>query len=192
MFLGVMLGMGLIDSWWGLLALPGALLIGFAFAAAGLAATTFMRSWQDFDYVNMAILPMFLFSGTFYPLASYPDGLQWVVQATPLYHGVALERALVTGAVGPGLLGHVLYLAVLGGAGLGSRPDAWGGCCCDDARRPVTMVAAAGSPGPFLVNFAAQENIVAGASSQRPRARQSAPARAPPPVPSASWARSST
>jgi lipooligosaccharide transport system permease protein len=118
MFLGVMLGMGLVESWWGLLALPGALLIGFAFAATGMAATTFMRSWQDFEYVNMAILPMFLFSGTFYPLASYPDGLQWVVQATPLYHGVALERALVTGAPTLGLLGHVLYLAVMGGVGL--------------------------------------------------------------------------
>jgi lipooligosaccharide transport system permease protein len=118
MFLGVMLAMGLIGSWWGLLALPGALLIGFAFAAAGMAATTFMRSWQDFEYVNMAILPMFLFSGTFYPLSSYPGGLQWVVQATPLYHGVALERALVTGAVTPGLAGHVLYLAVMGGVGL--------------------------------------------------------------------------
>jgi lipooligosaccharide transport system permease protein len=118
MFLGVMLGMGLVESWWGLLALPGALLIGFAFAATGMAATTFMRSWQDFEYVNMAILPMFLFSGTFYPLASYPDGLQWVVQATPLYHGVALERALMLGDVGWGVLGHVGYLVVLGLVGV--------------------------------------------------------------------------
>ncbi len=118
MFLGVMGGMGLIDSWWGVLALPGALLIGFAFAAVGMAATTFMRSWQDFEWVNMAILPMFLFSGTFYPLTSYPERLQWVVQATPLYHGVALERALVTGAVTPGVAGHVLYLAVMGSIGL--------------------------------------------------------------------------
>ena len=118
MFLAVMAAMGLVGSWWGLLALPGALLIGFAFAAAGMAATTFMRSWQDFEFVNMAILPMFLFSATFYPLASYPPGLQWVVQATPLYHGVALERGFVTGAVGWGTAGHVAYLAVMGGVAL--------------------------------------------------------------------------
>jgi lipooligosaccharide transport system permease protein len=118
MFCVVLAGLGHMDSWWALLALPAALLIGFAFAAVGMAATTFMRSWQDFEYVNMAILPMFLFSATFYPLAAYPPGLQWVVRATPLYHGVELERGLVTGAVGPGLLGHAAYLTVMGAVAL--------------------------------------------------------------------------
>jgi lipooligosaccharide transport system permease protein len=118
MFLAVMVGLGLTSSWWAVLALPGALLIGFAFAAAGMAATTFMRSWQDFEYVTMATLPMFLFSATFYPLSSYPDGLRWVVQATPLYHAVALERGLVTGAVSPALAGHAAYLAAMGAGAL--------------------------------------------------------------------------
>ena len=72
----------------------------------------------DFDYVTLAIQPMFLFSATFFPLSTYPASLQWVVQATPLYHGVALERGLMLGEVGPGLLWHVLYLAVLGGLGV--------------------------------------------------------------------------
>ena len=58
----------------GVLALPGAALIGFGFAGAGLGLTTFMRSWFDFDYVKLAILPMFLFSATFFPLSQYPDG----------------------------------------------------------------------------------------------------------------------
>ena len=58
----------------------------------GMFATTFMRSWVDFDYVTLAIEPMFLFSATFFPLATYPESVQWVVQLTPLYHGVALER----------------------------------------------------------------------------------------------------
>jgi lipooligosaccharide transport system permease protein len=113
-FLVVMALAGLVESWWALLALPAATLIGFAFAAVGMACTTFMRSWVDFDYVQLAILPMFLFSATFTPLALYPQSLQWVVQATPLYHGVALVRGLMLGQVDAGMLWHVGYLAVMG------------------------------------------------------------------------------
>jgi len=109
---------GAVHSWWALLALPAATLIGFAFSAVGMFGTTFMRSWVDFDYVTLAIQPMFLFSATFFPLATYPGAVQWIVQATPLYHGVALERALMLGEVGPGLLVHVAYLAVMGLLGL--------------------------------------------------------------------------
>jgi len=65
----------------------------------------------------MAMVPMFLFSGTFYPLSIYPRPLQIVVECTPLYQGVALLRGLVLGAVGPGLLGHVAYLTLMGLAG---------------------------------------------------------------------------
>jgi lipooligosaccharide transport system permease protein len=117
-FLLVMLCLGLIGSAWAVLALPAALLIGFAFAGAGLACTTFMRSWTDFDSVQLVILPMFLFSTTFVPLSTYPLGLRWVVQVTPLYHGVALLRGLCTGAVGLSLLVHVAYLAGMGLLGL--------------------------------------------------------------------------
>ena len=67
-------------SWWALLAVPAAVLIGFAFAGGRHVATTFMRSWVDFDYVNLAILPMFLFSATFFPLSTYPAALQWLVR----------------------------------------------------------------------------------------------------------------
>ena len=92
--------LGLLESWWALLALPATVFIGFAFAGAGIAAVTYMRSWQDFDILNLAILPMFLFSATFFPLSTYPDWLQWVIRATPLYNGVDLLRALTTGSVG--------------------------------------------------------------------------------------------
>lgn len=105
---------GVVHSWWALLALPAAIFIGFAFAAAGMFATTFMRSWVDFDYVTLAIQPMFLFSATFFPLSTYPGALQWLVRCTPLYHGVALERALMLGEVSPSVLWHVVYLVVLG------------------------------------------------------------------------------
>ncbi|MCP3800953.1 ABC transporter permease [Allokutzneria sp. A3M-2-11 16] len=117
-FLAVMLGMGLITSPWGLLALPAALLVALAFAAVGMAATTFMRSWQDFDLVQLVILPMFLFCTTFYPLSVYPEGLQAVVQCLPLYHAVELMRALTTGAVGWSALIHVAYFAVMATIGL--------------------------------------------------------------------------
>jgi lipooligosaccharide transport system permease protein len=113
-FLIVATAAGMVTSWWALLAIPAASLIGYAFAAVGMAATTFMRSWQDFDYVQLALLPMFLFSATFYPLSTYPDGLQWVVQATPLYHGVALVRDLMLGDVAAGMFVHVAYLGAMG------------------------------------------------------------------------------
>ncbi len=113
-FLLVALGTGSVRSWWAVLAVPAAVFIGFAFAAVGMFATTFMRSWVDFDYVTLAIQPMFLFSATFFPLATYPTALQWLVRATPLYHGVALERGLMLGETGWGLLGHIGYLGVLG------------------------------------------------------------------------------
>jgi lipooligosaccharide transport system permease protein len=117
-FLVVMGVLGLIGSWWAILALPAAILIGFAFAAVGLAATTFLRGWQDFEFVQLVLLPLFLFSTTFYPLSTYPEPLQVVVQCTPLYHGIELVRGLVTGDVGWFLLGHVAYLAVMGVIGL--------------------------------------------------------------------------
>ena len=72
-FLVVMGVMGMLHSWWAVLALPAALLIGFAFAAVCMGLTTYMRSWQDFDKITLAQLPLFLFSATFFPVTAYPD-----------------------------------------------------------------------------------------------------------------------
>ncbi len=117
-FLLVMLAMGLVRSPWAILAFPAALLIGFAFGAVGMAATSFMRTWADFDLVQLVILPLFLFSGTFYPLTTYPEPIRVLVELTPLYHGVDLVRGLTTGALEPGMLVHVAYLTVMGVVGL--------------------------------------------------------------------------
>ena len=117
-FLVVMAVLGLAVSPWVVVTLPAALLISFAFGAVGMAATSFMRSWQDFDLIQLVILPMFLFSGTFYPLDAYPDAIRLLVQLTPLYQGVDLLRSLAVGAIGPVVLIHALYLAVMGVAGL--------------------------------------------------------------------------
>ncbi|MEO7069711.1 MAG: ABC transporter permease [Nostocoides sp.] len=114
LFLLVAVVAGLVHSWWALLGLPAAVFIAFAFAAVGMFATTFMTSWVHFDYVTLAVQPMFLFSATFFPLGTYPEALQWLVRLTPLYHGVALERGLLLGEVGPGLAWHVGYLGLLG------------------------------------------------------------------------------
>lgn len=117
-FLTVMLGMGLLLSPWAILALPAALLVSFSFAAIGMACTTFMRSWQDFDLVQLALMPMFLFSTTFFPLTTYPPAIRVVVECLPLYHAIELMRNLCAGVVSVGMLGHVAYFAVMAGAGV--------------------------------------------------------------------------
>jgi lipooligosaccharide transport system permease protein len=115
---GVIWVMGLVASPWALLAVPAALLLGFAAGAVGMAATSFMRTPQDFDLINIVILPMFLFSATFYPIETYPETVRGIVAWTPLYQGVALIRGLTVGVVGPEMLVHVAYLLVMGGIGL--------------------------------------------------------------------------
>lgn len=117
-FCVVMAAMGLFASAWGVLALPAALLIGFGFGGVGLAATTFMRSWQDFELITLVTLPLFLFSATFYPLDTYPSSIRWLVEWTPLSQGVILMRGLTTGQVGWDLLVPVAYLGAMGATGL--------------------------------------------------------------------------
>ena len=117
-FMAVIAALGLIVSPWVILAFPAALLVGFAFGAVGMACTSFMRSWQDFDLINIVVLPMFLFSATFYPITAYPPALQTLVEITPLYQGVDLIRSLSVGYISPILLVHVVYLTVMGIIGL--------------------------------------------------------------------------
>ena len=117
-FLLVMVAMGLVSSWWAVLVVPATLLIGPAFGAAGMALTTFMRSWQDFDYVNLAMNPMFLFSATFFPLSAYPGPVAAVVECTPLCRAVVLVRELTTGSVTWASGVSVLYLVAMTLVGL--------------------------------------------------------------------------
>lgn len=117
-FLVVMVVLGLAASPLLLLALPASLLIGFAFGAVGMAATSFMKTWQDFDLIQLVVLPLFLFSGTFYPIEAYPEPIRLIVQLTPLYQGVDLIRSLAVGVLSPVLLFHVAYLVIIGFAGL--------------------------------------------------------------------------
>ncbi|WP_395659403.1 ABC transporter permease [Nocardioides sp.] len=117
-FLLVMVAMGLVSSWWAVLVVPAALLIGLAFGGACMALTTWMRTWQDFEWVNLAIIPMFLFSATFFPVEAYPTWIRWIVEVTPLYRGVVLCRELTTGALSWESAVSVVYLVVMGLVGL--------------------------------------------------------------------------
>jgi lipooligosaccharide transport system permease protein len=117
-FLLIMTAMGLVHSWWAVLAFPATVLIGFASSAVCMALSTYMTSWQDFDKITLIQLPMFLFSATFFPVTAFPEPVRWVVELTPLYRGVVLCRELTTGALSWGSAVSVVYLVALGVAGL--------------------------------------------------------------------------
>jgi lipooligosaccharide transport system permease protein len=115
----VMLAFGLVLSPWGLLTVPAALLVAAAFSAAGLAGTSYLRTVNDFDVpMGLIVMPMFLFSGTFFPIEVYPEALQWLMQALPLYHAINLIRGLSLGLVGLEQLWDFAYLVAFFGISL--------------------------------------------------------------------------
>jgi lipooligosaccharide transport system permease protein len=117
-FLAVMVALRLTTLGWALATFPATLLVGFAFGGLGMGLTTFMRSWQEFDLVATAQFALFLFSGTFAPVSSYPPAARLLIECTPLYHAVELIRGLTTGSPHLGLLGDVAYLVAMAGLGL--------------------------------------------------------------------------
>ncbi|MCZ2403044.1 ABC transporter permease [Paenarthrobacter sp. Z7-10] len=112
-FTAVMALMGLITSPWGLLMIPASVFIAFGFASFGMGITSFMKTFQQMDWINFVMLPMFLFSATFYPLTVYPEPIQWVIQVMPLWHGVELLRELSVGVFSLATLGHIGYYLVM-------------------------------------------------------------------------------
>ena len=112
-FVVVMGAFGLLDSPWATLDFPTAMLVAFCFAALGIAASSYMRNWQDLSAIQLAVLPLFLFSGTFYPLGVYPRPIALIIEATPLYQGVVICRGFSLGSVSPDLVPHAVYLFVV-------------------------------------------------------------------------------
>ena len=112
-FMAIVTPLGLIPSMWGILAIPAAVLIAFGFASFGMAVTSYMKSWQQLEIVNVVLLPMFLFSGSFYPLSVFPDWLQTVIRLFPLAHAIDLVRGLTLGNVSWALVGHAMYFVVM-------------------------------------------------------------------------------
>ena len=96
-------------------AFPAAVLTGAAFAAPVMAFSATRETDKSFVVLyRFAIVPLFLFSGTFFPVTQLPGWLQVVARCTPLYQGVSLCRDLVLGRMaGFGCLGHVAYLLVM-------------------------------------------------------------------------------
>jgi lipooligosaccharide transport system permease protein len=117
-FIVTVAALGLLHSWWAILALPAAMIVGFSFAGMGIGASTFLRTWQDLDFAQLVQLPMFLFSATFYPLSVYPPAIQWVVRFSPLYQAITLIRAFTLGTVGWLVAVNIAYLVVLGLVGI--------------------------------------------------------------------------
>jgi lipooligosaccharide transport system permease protein len=118
-FLAVMAFLGLVDLIPAILCLTAALLMAFAFGAIGFAATTFMKSWEDSQLVQLVTLPLLLFSTTFYPLSVYPRPLQVIVQISPLYQAIYLLRSLVEAAsFRMSIFISIIYFLGLGSIGL--------------------------------------------------------------------------
>jgi lipooligosaccharide transport system permease protein len=117
-FMAIVTPLGLVTSWWGILAIPAATLIAFGFASLGMAITSYMKNFQQMNWVNFFLLPMFLFSGTFFPVSVYPEWVQAIVKALPLWQGVEPVRAFTLGNIGPEILGHILYFVVMIAVGL--------------------------------------------------------------------------
>jgi lipooligosaccharide transport system permease protein len=112
----VMAPFGVFESWWGvLLSFPVQLLIGLAFAAPIYAITASMKSESGFSLIfRLGMIPLFLFSGAFFPISNLGGVMEWFARLTPLWHGVDLTRMLVLGTVDwSTALIHVVYLATL-------------------------------------------------------------------------------
>jgi lipooligosaccharide transport system permease protein len=110
-FLIVMLILGLIHSPWAMLGVPAVMLSAAALSAGAMVLTGFTKQISSLEKVmTLIVFPLFLFSGTFFPVTLYPGFLQPIVMATPLYHSATLLRALTTGLVSISTLWHVAYL----------------------------------------------------------------------------------
>jgi lipooligosaccharide transport system permease protein len=116
-FLLVILLLGLVRSWWALLALPALVLVAFGFAGVGLAVATYLKQMHHQQYIQLVMLPMFLFATTFYPLSVYPAPVRAVVAVLPLYQSTELVRGLVLGQIGTHVVVALVYLLVMGVAG---------------------------------------------------------------------------
>src|SRR5690606_29079779 len=112
LFVAVAAALGAVPSWWGVLAAPAAALGGLAFAAPLTAYSAGRDSDLSFSVImRIAVVPMFLFSGTFFPVARLPDWLEPVARATPLWHAVELCRGATTGSLPlAAAAGHTAFL----------------------------------------------------------------------------------
>jgi len=113
-FVCVVGALGLLPSIGGAaLAVLAATIVAFAFAAVGMGITSYVKSFQQLDMVNFVLLPMFLFSGTLFPLSIFPTWAQWIIQALPLRQAIEMVRGSMSLNLSWELAGHFAYFAVM-------------------------------------------------------------------------------
>ena len=119
-FAGVIALFGGMSSWLGVLTIPVALLVGMAYASPVFAISARLKSEAGFSLIfRFGLIPMFLFSGAFFPVSQLPDVVEWLAYLTPLWHGVELSRGLALGEIEVlPMLGHTAYLLLWFGVGL--------------------------------------------------------------------------
>ena len=109
----VLAGLGLVTSWWALFAVPAAVIVAFGFASFGMAITSYMKSHHQMNLFDIFLLPMFLFSGAFYPLTVFPGWAQAIIKALPLGQGIELVTKAMTGNFGINILVNIAYFVVM-------------------------------------------------------------------------------
>ena len=114
-YLIVMAGFGAILSFWAIAVLPVGILTGMAFAAPLAAFAVSQQSDNPFPLIfRLGLVPLFLFSGVFFPISQLPAGVRWVAYVTPLWHGVDLSRQLTLGRIDIiSALGHIAFLVAI-------------------------------------------------------------------------------
>ncbi len=117
-FTAVIAALGLASSWWALAMIPVALLIALGFASLGMAVTSYFTTFQQMDWINIVLLPMFLFSATLFPISAFPEAVQWFIMALPLWHGVELMRQLSVGHFEASTAVHLTYFVALSVLGI--------------------------------------------------------------------------
>ena len=117
-FMIVVTPLGLVHSWWGLLTIPAGVIIGFGFASLGMAATSYIKGFQQLNLINIVLMPLTLFSGSFFPLSVLPDWLALIIRWTPLSQGIEMMRMCTLGTINSGIFIHVAYFAIFIAGGL--------------------------------------------------------------------------
>ena len=114
--------LGAVESWTAVFALPILFLNGFCFAAPALIITAVARGYEFFTYYyTLAITPMFILSGVFYPTTALPEMMQGVIGFLPLTHAIAIIRPLVIGQPISDFWLHFSYLCVFGAVAMARR-----------------------------------------------------------------------
>ena len=112
-FTVVIAALGLVTTWWAIMAIPAAIIVAFGFASFGMAITSYMKSHHQMNFFYIFVLPMFLFSGAFYPLTVFPGWGQAIIKALPLRQGIELVTRAMSGEFSVHLLVNVTYFMVL-------------------------------------------------------------------------------